>query len=146
MGRADPDRSGHPAAATAGTLDSGAPAAGQPGQARGQAESGSAGARPAGAAAATRPQQAATGAARLRGGLRGPVARQAGILLCFIAAGVVATIPLAANLAGRIPAARDPASYVWDFWWVAHQVTHLGNPWFTPMMAAPVGVQLGFHT
>ena len=146
MGRADPDRSGHPAAATAGTLDSGAPAAGQPGQARGQAESGSAGARPAGAAAATRPQQAATGAARLRGGLRGPVARQAGILLCFIAAGVVATIPLAANLAGRIPAARDPASYVWDFWWVAHQLTHLGYPWFTPLMAAPVGVQLGFHT
>jgi len=146
MGRADPDRSGHPAAATAGTLDSGAPAAGQPGQARGQAESGSAGARPAGAAAATRPQQAATGAARLRGGLRGPVARQAGILLCFIAAGVVATIPLAANLAARVPAARDPASYVWDFWWVAHQVTHLGNPWFTPLMAAPVGVQLGFHT
>ena len=25
-------------------------------------------------------------------------------------------------------------------------MTHLGNPWFTPQMAAPVGVQLGFHT
>jgi hypothetical protein len=87
-----------------------------------------------------------TGPARVRAAFRGPVARQAGILLCFIAAGVLATIPLAANLAGRIPAARDPASYVWDFWWVAHQVTHLGNPWFTPLMAAPVGVQLGFHT
>jgi hypothetical protein len=74
------------------------------------------------------------------------VARHIGILLCFIAAGALATIPLVANLAGRIPAARDPASYVWDFWWVAHQVTHLGNPWFTPLMAAPVGVQLGFHT
>jgi hypothetical protein len=74
------------------------------------------------------------------------VARHTGILLCFIVAGALATIPLAANLAGRIPAARDPASYVWDFWWVAHQVTHLGNPWFTPLMAAPVGVQLGFHT
>jgi hypothetical protein len=74
------------------------------------------------------------------------VARHIGILLCFIVAGALATIPLAANLAGRIPAARDPASYVWDFWWVAHQVTHLGNPWFTPLMAAPVGVQLGFHT
>jgi len=87
-----------------------------------------------------------TGSARVRGAFRGPVARQAGILLCFIVAGVLATIPLAANLAGRIPSARDPASYVWDFWWVAHQVTHLGNPWFTPLMAAPVGVQLGFHT
>ncbi len=74
------------------------------------------------------------------------MARHIGILLCFIVAGALATIPLAANLAGRIPAARDPASYVWDFWWVAHQVTHLGNPWFTPLMAAPVGVQLGFHT
>jgi hypothetical protein len=92
------------------------------------------------------PRQAVTGSTRIGRALRSPLARQAGILLCFIAAGVLVTIPLAANLAGRIPAARDPASYVWDFWWVAHQVTHLGNPWFTPLMAAPVGVQLGFHT
>jgi hypothetical protein len=150
MGRADPDRSGHPAAATAGTLDSGGQAAEETVQTPGQAESGpagQAGARPPGIRAAVpRPRQAVTGAARVRGALRGPVARQAGILLCFIAAGVLATLPLAANLAGRIPSARDPASYVWDFWWVTHQVTHLGNPWFTPLMAAPVGVQLGFHT
>jgi len=150
MGRPDPDRSGHPAAATAGTLDSGEQAAEETGQARREAEAGpagQAGARPSGSrAAAPGPRQPVTAAARVRGAFRGPVGRQAGILLCFIAAGVLATIPLAANLAGRIPAARDPASYVWDFWWVAHQVTHLGNPWFTPMMAAPVGVQLGFHT
>jgi hypothetical protein len=150
MGRADPDRSGHPAAATAGTLDSGEQAAEETGQTQEQAESGpagQAGARPSGSRAAVpRPRPAVTGSARVRGAFRGPVARQAGILLCFIAAGVLATIPLAANLAGRIPSARDPASYVWDFWWVAHQVTHLGNPWFTPLMAAPAGVQLGFHT
>ena len=155
MGRADPDRSGHPAAATAGTLDSGeqaVEATGQTetGQTEGHAESGpagQAGVRPSSVrAAAPRPRRAVTGPARMRGAFRGPVARQAGILLCFIAAGIVVTIPLAANLAGRIPAARDPASYVWDFWWIAHQVTHLGNPWFTPLMAAPVGVQLGFHT
>src|SRR5262249_35990492 len=145
MGRADPDRSGHPAA-TAGTLDAGAGAT---------EATGGAGSDPAGQAAAnssqvpaalSHPRAASTGAGRVRGALRSPVARHAGILLCFIVAGAVATIPLAANLAGRIPANRDPASYVWDFWWVAHQVTHLGNPWFTPLMAAPVGVQLGFHT
>ncbi len=150
MGRADPDRSGHPAAATAGTLDSGEQAAAETGQTEGQAGSGPAGQAgtrtPEARARVPRRRQAMTGSARVRGALRGPVARQAGILLCFIAAGVLVTIPLAANLAGRIPSARDPASYVWDFWWVAHQVTHLGNPWFTPLMAAPVGVQLGFHT
>src|SRR6516164_6988571 len=153
MGPADPDRSGHPAAATAGTLDSGEQAAEATGQTQGQAEgtAGQADSAPAGTGpspsrpAGPHPQQAVTGSARMRGVLRSPVARHIGILLCFIAAGALATIPLAGNLAGRIPAARDPASYVWDFWWVAHQVTHLGNPWFTPLMAAPIGVQLGFH-
>ena len=150
MGRADPDRSGHPTAATAGTLDSGEQAAEATGQTQGQAEggpAGQAGERPSRIRAAVpRPRQSVTGSGRIRRAFGTPVARHIGILLCFIVAGALATIPLAANLAGRIPAARDPASYVWDFWWVAHQVTHLGNPWFTPLMAAPVGVQLGFHT
>src|SRR5690348_12137941 len=154
MGPADPDRSGHPTAATAGTLDSGEQAAEAAGQAQGQAEStaGQAESGPAGArssrlrAAVPHPRQAVTGSSGARRLVRSPFARHAGILLCFIAAGVAATWPLAANLAGRIPANRDPASYVWDFWWVAHQVTNLGNPWFTPLMGAPVGIQLGFHT
>src|SRR5499427_7540702 len=165
MGRADPERPGHPAAATAGTLDTGAPDSAAPdsggaepgagaaevtGQAEGtagQAESGPAGARPSRLRAAIpHPRLAVTGSTGVRRVLRSPVAKHLGILLCFIAAGAAATWPLAANLAGRIPANRDPASYVWDFWWVAYQVTHLGNPWFTPLMAAPVGMQLGFHT
>jgi hypothetical protein len=29
---------------------------------------------------------------------------------------------------------------------VPHQLTHLGNPWFTQHMAAPTGIQLGFDT
>ena len=29
---------------------------------------------------------------------------------------------------------------------MAHQVTHLANPWFTPRLAAPAGVQLGYDT
>ena len=41
---------------------------------------------------------------------------------------------------------RDMSSYVWALWWMAHQVAHLGDPWFTTYMAAPVGVQLGFDT
>src|SRR5579859_2499952 len=146
MGRADPDRSGHPAAATAGTLDSGEQAAEETGQTQGQAEGGPAGQAGAGPpgirAAVPRPRQAMTGTGRVRAAFRAPVARHIGILLAFIVAGAAATMPLAANLAGRIPAARDPASYVWDFSWVAHQLTHLGNPWFTTAMAAPVG----FHT
>src|ERR1700746_1273050 len=124
MGPADPDRSGHPAA-TAGTLDSGEQAAEATGQAQGQAEgtavqaeSGPAGARPSWLRAAVpHPRQAVTGSSGMRRVLRSPVARHIGILLCFIATGALATYPLAAHLAGRIPAARDPASYVWDFWW-----------------------------
>jgi hypothetical protein len=57
------------------------------------------------------------------------------------------TWPRAAYLAdGRLPATRDTAQYVWGLWWVSHQLVHLGNPFSTGYMAAPVGVQLGFHT
>src|SRR5262252_3114184 len=159
MGRADPERPGHPAAATAGTLDTGTPDSGGPepgtdaaevtGQAAGQPgndPAGQAAARPAPSPAAAPPgRPGSAGPGRLRGALRKPVAWHIKIVLCFIVVGAAATWPLAVNLAGRIPANRDPASYVWDFWRVTHQVTHLGNPWFTPLMAAPVGVQLGFH-
>jgi hypothetical protein len=41
---------------------------------------------------------------------------------------------------------RDSAAYVWGFWWMARRVSHLANPWVTDHMAAPVGVQLGYHT
>jgi hypothetical protein len=59
----------------------------------------------------------------------------------------VATWPLATYVTGRhLPAVRDVAGYVWDLWWTAHQVVHLGNPWFTDHMAAPVGIQLGYTT
>jgi hypothetical protein len=75
-----------------------------------------------------------------------PPGRQALLLLGFLAAGVAATMPRALYLAGELPASRDSASYVWGFWWMARQVTRLGNPWFTRYMAAPVGVDLGFHT
>lgn len=82
---------------------------------------------------------------------RGPrssaAARHLLLFVAYLAAGIALTWPRAAYLVqGRLPATRDTAGYVWGFWWVAHQVVHLGNPFFTRYLAAPVGVQLGFHT
>ena len=69
------------------------------------------------------------------------------LLGCFIAAGIGVTWPMTAKLAdGQLPWNPDVASYVWALWWVAHQVAHLGNPFATTFMAAPVGIQLGFDT
>jgi hypothetical protein len=77
---------------------------------------------------------------------RRPWAREAAVLVAYLAAGVAATWPLASYLTGRLPASRDVAIYVWDMWWVAHQIIHLHNPWFTSYLAAPAGLQLGYHT
>jgi hypothetical protein len=74
------------------------------------------------------------------------VARQLGLLACYLAVGVAVTWPRAAYLAGSLPSTRDAAAYVWGFWWVARQLTHLGNPWATSYLAAPVGTQLAYHT
>jgi hypothetical protein len=68
------------------------------------------------------------------------------VLAGFLAAGIAATWPRAAYLTGRLPLGTDQAEYVWNMWWVAHQVVHLGNPWSTGYLAAPVGVRLGFDT
>ena len=67
------------------------------------------------------------------------------VLAGFLAAGVAVSWPRASYLAGTLPATRDAGSYVWDFWWIAHQLVHLGNPWTTRAIAAPVGTQLGLH-
>lgn len=69
------------------------------------------------------------------------------LLLAFELAGIAATWPRFTYLTGRqLPANRDAVEYVWDFWWVAHQLVHLGNPFYTNHMAAPVGAQLGYDT
>ena len=152
MEGADRDRSARVAPATAGTLDAAAQAPGKPAGAQ----------APDQPAEAPAPGKPATGTDPGRPPGRWPRwlnwmaarprARQAALLLGFIVAGAAVTwrlgrIPLAGYLvAGRLPSTRDTASYVWGFWWMAHQVTHLANPWFTGLMAAPAGVQLGFHT
>ena len=74
------------------------------------------------------------------------VIRETSVLACFVAAGIAVTWPRVTYLDGRLPGKSDEGSYVWDLWWMAHQVGHLGNPWFTRAMAAPAGTALGFHT
>jgi hypothetical protein len=75
-----------------------------------------------------------------------PVARQLLILLGYLVAGLALTWPRVTYLVnGKVQATRDGGVYVWDFWWIAHQIEHLGNPWYTRFIAAPVGAQLGYH-
>jgi hypothetical protein len=74
------------------------------------------------------------------------VARHLGILLGYLVAGLAVTWPRVTYLVdGKVQATRDGGVYVWDFWWIAHQIEHLGNPWYTRFIAAPVGAQLGYH-
>jgi hypothetical protein len=83
---------------------------------------------------------------RGRAAAASPVARHLALLACYLAAGIAVTWPRATWLTdGRLPATRDGGSYVWDFWWMAHQAGHLGDPWFTRAIAAPAGTELGYH-
>ena len=77
---------------------------------------------------------------------RSGLARQLALLAGYLAAGIAVTWPRVTYLAGSLPAIRDAGAYVWGFWWMARQVTHLGNPWATGYLAAPVGEQLAYHT
>jgi hypothetical protein len=76
----------------------------------------------------------------------GPLGRHLALLACYTAVGIAVTWPRATWLAGgKLPATRDGGVYVWDFWWMAHAVEHLSNPWLTRSIVAPSGVQLGYH-
>ena len=92
------------------------------------------------------PDNPAPARGRLATAASRPVARQLALLVVYLAAGVAVTWPRATYITGFLPASRDVSSYVWDLQWIAHQVTHLGNPWFTTQMAAPAGIQMGFGT
>ena len=84
---------------------------------------------------------------RLRTAASRPVVRHLALLVIYLAAGIALTWPRATYLDRHLlPETRDVSGYVWDLWWTAHQIVHLGNPWFTDHMAAPVGIQLGFDT
>lgn len=91
-----------------------------------------------------RPRPAPAGAALAR---RRRILLDLAILAGYVAVGILETWPRATYLVqGKLPATRDAGAYVWDFWWMLHQLEHLGNPWFTRFIAAPVGSQLGFQT
>jgi hypothetical protein len=69
------------------------------------------------------------------------------VLACYLAAGVAVNWTRARYLVEHVlPGGRDTGLYVWDFWWMAHSVTHLSDPYFSRYQAAPVGVPLAFHT
>ena len=56
-----------------------------------------------------------------------PVIREASVLACFLAGGLAVTWPRVTYLDGRLPGKSDEGSYVWDLWWMAHQVGHPGT-------------------
>ncbi len=76
----------------------------------------------------------------------GQLTGQLVLLACYLVTGLAVTWPRVSYLWGRLPNTRDVGGYVWDFWWVAHQLTHLSSPWTTRYLAAPVGSSLGYHT
>ena len=68
------------------------------------------------------------------------------LLAGYLVTGVAVTWPRVTYLAGRLPATRDAGGYVWDFWWVARQVSHCrarGPPGTSPRRS---GSDLGYHT
>jgi hypothetical protein len=75
-----------------------------------------------------------------------PLAAHLVLLAGYLITGLAVTWPRVTYLAGRLPAIRDAGGYVWDFWWVARQVSHLSSPWSTRYLAAPVGSDLSYHT
>jgi hypothetical protein len=75
-----------------------------------------------------------------------PLAAHLVLLAGYLITGLAVTWPRVTYLAGRLPATRDAGGYVWDFWWVARQVSHLSSPWSSRYLAAPVGSDLSYHT
>jgi hypothetical protein len=141
MNRAGRSRPDELDAAEARPVDADVPAAAGP----------AGGARPAGDAGTPLPGAEAPGAGVPGGWPRRAASRSAvrhlALLVVYLAAGIALTWPRTAYLWRHLlPETRDVSGYVWDLWWTAHQVVHLGNPWYTNHMAAPIGIQLGFDT
>ena len=88
----------------------------------------------------------AGGQGRIRAAVAHPWATELAVLVAFLAAGAAAAWPLPSYITGRLPLSRDVSIYVWNLWWVAHQIIHLHDPWSTTYLAAPVGLRLGYHT
>jgi 4-amino-4-deoxy-L-arabinose transferase-like glycosyltransferase len=100
----------------------------------------------AGARDLSAPAGPATPAEQAAPAQRGRRTGQLVLLAGYLITGLAVTWPRVSYLWGRLPNTRDVGGYVWDFWWVAHQLTHLSSPWATSYLAAPVGSSLGYHT
>ncbi len=92
-----------------------------------------------------RPAHSPARASRIGSLARYGAVRHGGILGAYMALGVLVTWPHATYLSGVMPSTRDQGSYTWDMWWIAHQVEHLGSPFTTHQLFAPVGAQLAYH-
>ena len=69
------------------------------------------------------------------------------VLAGYLAAGIAVNWTRALYLIHhQVPWSRDTGLYIWDFWWIAHSVSHLTSPYYSYLQAAPVGVPLAFHT
>jgi hypothetical protein len=74
-------------------------------------------------------------------------ARHLALIGVYEGLGIAVTWPRFTWLAdGKLPATSDASAFVWNLWWVAHQLANFGNPFFTRYMAAPVGTTLAFST
>src|SRR3974390_1846853 len=126
MEGADRNRSAHTAGPTAGTL--GLPAQEPASQEAAGAAAGQAGPAGGPGTAGRDSRQSRFLATRAgRAMTASPLRRELSALAGFIVAGIAVTWPLATYTAGRLPSTRDTASYVWGFWWMAHQIVHLSS-------------------
>ena len=67
--------------------------------------------------------------------------------LCFVALVIVWSFPLASNLATHLPGdAGDNLSFLWNAWWARTAFAAGLDPFYTPYLFAPVGVDLTLHT
>lgn len=92
------------------------------------------------------PVPSGTRLALVRDSVAHPVRLHLAVLAGYLVAGIAFSWPRVTYLTGhQLPASRDAGSYVWGFAWIARQLGHLSNPWFTHAIVAPAGVPLGFH-
>ena len=77
---------------------------------------------------------------------RRPLTAHLVLLAGYVLTGLAVTWPRVTYLAGLAGGCATQQVFVFDFQWVTRQVSHLGSPWSTRYLAAPVGSDLGYHT
>ncbi|NJM08037.1 hypothetical protein HC891_20370 [Candidatus Gracilibacteria bacterium] len=71
-------------------------------------------------------------------------------LACYTLLALVVTFPLVLNLGTRVvanePGQTDAFLGVWNVWWTAQAITDLRDPYFTPLLFHPQGLDLFWQT